>query len=463
MATDAVPAKRTGIFDHPRGLWVLAGTEFWDRVSFHGMQALLVLYMVGQLLLPGHVEHIWGFPGVRGAVEAVTGTLSVQALAAQLFGLYVGLIYFTPVIGGWLGDRLIGRRAGVVSGGLLMAAGHFALAFDESFLIALLLLILGAGLLRGNLPSQIKTLYPAGDRREADAFQLYYVAINIGAFIAPIITGALAAAYSWHLGFAFAGVGMLIGVVIYIAGQSLVPSQRPQRDAARAAAPPMTPAERRRVIAMLLIWPLVVCFWIAQTQVWNVYNLWVRDHVQLSVGGFQVPVPWLQAFDGLAPVIVMTPFLALWRWQAARGREPGVIAKIGIGCLIFAAGTTWLALAPLVSVDGRAPILWAIGFHLLSNIGWLYTAPIALALYGGRSPTAVRGTMLGVNYLMVFAASTISGRLGGLYEVISPSAFWMVHSAIAATGGVALLLLARPIERVLNDETAAEEPVLAPA
>jgi len=461
----AAAASRRRLFDHPAGLWVLAGTEFWDRVSFHGMQALLVLYMVGQLLLPGHVELIWGFAGVRAAIEGLTGTLSVQALAAQLFGLYVGLVYFTPVIGGWLGDRLIGRRAGVVAGGLLMAAGHFALAFDEAFLIALLLLILGAGLLRGNLPSQIKALYPAADRRESDAFQLYYVAINIGAFIAPIVTGALAAAYSWHLGFAFAGVGMAIGVIVYLAGQRRLPKTAVAATAATAA--PLGQGDRRRIAVMLAIWPLIMCFWIAQTQVWNVYNLWVRDHVALAVGGFQVPVPWLQAFDGLAPVIVMAPFLALWRWQAKRGAEPGVIAKIGLGCLIFAGGTAWLALAPLVSTAGRAPILWAIGFHLLSNIGWLYCAPTALALYGGRSPAAVRGTMLGVNYLMVFAASTISGRIGGFYETLSPSAFWLIHSAIAGAAGLLLLALTRPLERALREEGAAPasepEPSAGPA
>jgi POT family proton-dependent oligopeptide transporter len=179
-------------FGQPRGLWVLAGTELWERISFHGMQALLVLYMVGALLLPGHVEHVAGFAGYRAAVEAVTGPLSVQALAAQTFGLYVGLIYFTPVIGGAVGDRWLGRRTSVIVGGLLMTAGHFSLAFDRSFLLALLLLILGAGLLRGNLPAQVKSLYADGDRRSADAFQIYYVGINLGAFIAPIVTGALA-------------------------------------------------------------------------------------------------------------------------------------------------------------------------------------------------------------------------------------------------------------------------------
>lgn len=448
------------MFDHPRGLWVLAGTEFWDRISFHGMQALLVLYMVGQLLLPGHIEQIAGFAGYRRVIEGITGPLSVEALAAQTFGIYVGLVYFTPVAGGWLGDRVIGRPAGVISGGVLMAAGHFSLAFDRTFLLALLFLILGAGLLRGNLSSQIKAMYADGDRREADAFQVYYVAINLGAFAAPIITGALATLYGWHTGFAFAGFGMLIGVAIYILGMRHVPPQPISRrsDAVRAK---LTAGERGRVLTMLLIWPLLVCFWVAQSQVWNVYNLWVRDHVELRIGWFTVPVPWLQALDGLAPIIVMPVFLALWRWQAARGREPSVTAKIGIGCLIFAAGTTWLALAPLVSTDGRAPLLWAVAFHLISNIGWLYVAPISLALYGGKSPASLRGTMLGINFLTVFAASVISGRLGGLYETMSTSGFWMLHSAIAAGGGLVLLALARPIERALSEEPAEASAVPA--
>lgn len=451
IAADTTPPAKIGLFDHPRGLWVLAGTELWERISFHGMQALLVLYMVGALLLPGHVEKVAGFETARGIIEAVTGPLSVKALAAQIFGLYVGLIYFTPVIGGAIGDRLIGRRPAVVAGGVLMTAGHFSLAFDQTFLLALLFLILGAGLLRGNLQPQVAALYADGDRREADAFQLYYVAINIGAFIAPIITGALATIYGWHFGFGFAGVGMLIGLGVYLAGQHLLPPDR-RPIAVKAARTALTTGERRNLAGLWLAWPLVICFWIAQSQVWNVYNLWVSDHIEMRVAGFQVPVPWLQALDGLAPVIVMPVFLAYWRWQGAQGSEPRDLVKMAIGCLIFAGGTTWLALAPLVATDGRAPLLWAIAFHLLSNIGWLYFTPVALALYAARSPASLRGTMIGVNSLAVFFASTISGRIGGLYEAWSPSAFWLLHSAIVGGAGVALLLVARPLRALLAVE-----------
>lgn len=439
----ASPA-RASMFDQPRGLWVLVGTEFWERVSFHGMQALLVLYMVGNLLLPGHVEHVAGFAAFRAVLESVTGPLSVQALAAQTFGLYVGLVYFTPVIGGAIGDRLTGRRAAVVTGGVMMAAGHLCLAFDESFLLALLLLIVGAGLFSGNLSAQVKSLYAEGDRRAADAFQLYYVALNLGAFVAPIVTGALAQFYGWHLGFAFAAAGMAVGLIVYLAGQRLLPVQ----DDAVAATEkrPLSAADKARLAGFAMVWPLQITFWIAQSQVWNVYNLWVRDHVRLSFGAFQMPVPWLQAIDGLAPVLVMPFFLALWRRQAARGTEPDDIGKMAIGCLIFAGGTAWLALAPLVSgTDGRAPLAWAIAFHLLSNIGWLYFSPISLALYATRSPDGVRGTMLGVNLLSVFCGSTISGRLGGMYETLSPPQFWLLHAAIVGAGGVALLMVARPL------------------
>lgn len=416
---------------------MLAGTELWERISFHGMQALLVLYMVGALLLPGHVEHVAGFPTARGIIEAVTGPLTVKALAAQIFGLYVGLIYFTPVIGGWIGDRVTGRRIAVVAGGALMAAGHFSLAFDRTFLLALLLLILGAGLLRGNLQPQVASLYAEGDRREADAFQLYYVGINVGAFIAPIITGTLATIYGWHFGFGFAGVGMLIGLGVYLAGQHLLPAEE-RRNVSVGPRTPLTTGERQRIGGLLLVWPLVVCFWIAQSQVWNVYNLWASDHVDMRVAGFTVPVPWLQAIDGLSPVIVMPVFLALWAWQARRGREPDDLAKMAIGCLIFAAGMAWLALSPIVASAGRVPLPWAIAFHLLSNIGWLYFTPITLALFAARSPPSLRGTMIGVNSAAVFFASTISGRLGGLYETLSPSAFWLLHGAIVGAAGLAI-------------------------
>ncbi len=453
MTSSAMPlSPATGaadVFGQPRGLWVLAATEFWDRVSFHGMQALLVLYMVGALLLPGHVENIAGFARYRAIVEGVTGPLSVQALAAQTFGLYVGLIYFTPVFGGSIGDRVIGRRAAVTLGCALMACGHFALAFDRSFLIALLLLILGAGLLRANLQAQVKSLYADGDRREADAFQIYYVAINIGAFIAPIVTGALAVAYGWHTGFGFAGLGMLVGLGLYLAGGRHLPKD-PARSASVVRAP-LTTVERGQVVGLLLVCPFLVCFWIAQTQVWNVYNLWVRDHLQLGVGGFQVPIPWLQSLDGVAPILVMPAFLALWRRQAARGREPDALTKIAIGCLIFAAGTLWLAAAPLVSgPDGRAPLLWAVAFHLISNIGWLYVAPIALALYAAEAPEKVRGMMMGVVQLNVFAGSVISGRIGGAYESVSPSTFWFIHAAVVAGGGIGLLCVGNLLRQLFS-------------
>ena len=440
-------AQRDDLWGQPRGLWVLAGTELWDRISFHGMQALLVLYMVGALLLPGHVEHVAGFAAFRRIIEGVTGPLSVQALAAQTFGLYVGLIYFTPVIGGWIGDRLTGRRIAVSLGALLMTAGHFALAFDVTFLLALLLLILGAGLLRGNLSAQIKSLYADGDRREADAFQLYYVAINLGAFIAPIITGALATAYDWHTGFGFAGFGMLIGLIVYLIGQRHLPP-----DTVRAAVverAPLTASDWSRIGGLAIVFPVQICFWIAQSQVWNVYNLWVRDHLNLRIASFMVPVPWLQALDGVAPILVMPAFLGLWRWQAQRGAEPDAIGKLAIGCAVFALGTAWLAAAPFVSgADGRAPLLWAVAFHLISNVGWLYFAPISLALYATKSPPSLRGTLVGVNYLATFFASIISGRLGGFYETMDPTRFWLMHAGIVGGGGLLLALLARPLRRI---------------
>lgn len=441
----AVPANRD-LFGQPRGLWVLAGTELWDRISFHGMQAMLTLYMAGELLLPGRVEHVVGFARFRMIVESITGPLSTEALAAQTFGLYVGLIYFTPVFGGTIGDRWTGRRVAVTLGALLMTAGHFALAFDQSFLLALLLLILGAGLLRGNLSAQIKSLYAEGDRREADAFQIYYLSISFGAFVAPLATGALAAIYGWHTGFAFAGVGMLVGLLVYLAGHRHLPPDR--RRIAAAPPAPLTRGERKRVAGLLMLWPFAFCFWFAQSQVWNIYNLWVRDHVDLTVGRFTVPVPWLQSLDGLAPAVMAPLIIGWWRRQAARGREPDLFGKLAIGCMIFAGGVGLLALSPaLAGASGRAPLAWPVLFHVMSNLGWLFYAPTMTALVAARAPATLRGTLIGVDTLSVFAASIASGRLGGLYETVSASTFWLIHAAVVGGAGVGLMLAAPAFRR----------------
>ena len=428
-------------FGHPRGLPVLGATELWERISFHGMQALLTLYMVGQLFTPGHIEHIVGFAGFRAAIEAVTGPLTPLALATQIFGLYVGLVYLVPVFAGALGDRWFGRTRMVAAGAVLMTAGHFCMAFDQSFLLAMLLLIVGAGALRGNLAPQVGELYAREDARRDVGFQLYYSMVNLGAFIAPVVTGWLAQAISWHVGFAFAGVGMLIGLIIYLAGQHVVVPAAP-RPARGEKAPPLTAEERRRVLALIALVPVAALFWIAQSQVWNTYNLWVRDHIELSVGSFLVPVPWLQAIDGLSPFICLPPMLMFWRWQAARGREPDEFAKAAIGCFIFAAATLWLAAAGLVTDGhGRTPLLWAVAFHLSSNLGWLYYTPTMLALFTRVGPASANATLVGVLALGTFLGTLISGRLGGLYERMTAAQFWSLHAALVGLGGVIFLMI----------------------
>jgi proton-dependent oligopeptide transporter, POT family len=442
--------KERTLFGHPRGIFVLAGTEVWDRISFQGMQSLLVLYMVSALLLPGHIEHIVGFQGYRHAVEYFTGPLSIRALATQTFGIYVSLVYVMPLLGGIIGDRLLGRRVTVVLGGLMMSAGHLLLTFDASFLVAIALLILGAGLFRGNLTPQMGELYDVKDRRRDEAFQIYAMALNIGAFLGPLLTASLATYVGWHFGFGFAGIGMLVGLAIYIGGSGLLP----KRDALSVVENPKVPPLGRddwRALAFLFALALVsVTFWIAQSQIWNTYNLWVKDHVDMHIFGWEMPIPFLQSIDA-APVVLIPLALWLWRWQAKRGREPGDFVKAAIGCFIFGAGTWWLGFAHVAAdAQGRTPIWWLAVFHLVSNLGWVYFAPTVIAIFSRMAPPSLNATMYGVYTLSVAVGAFISGRMGSLYEKVSPYDFWTIHAAIVAAGGVIILffgLVARRMPR----------------
>jgi proton-dependent oligopeptide transporter, POT family len=437
------------LLGQPRGLLFIGCTEFWERISFHGMLALLVLYMVDQLLLPGHIENIVGFRGFRAAIEGVTGPLSSQALASQIVGLYVGFVYLVPVFGGLLGDRALGRRRAVALGALLMTAGHFCMAFEASFLAALLLLIVGAGVLRGNLASQVGDLYSGDDHRRETAFQIYYGALNTGAFIAPLITGALAQARGWHYGFGFAGFGMLAGLFIYLSGGRDLPPDTVR--GARVVRRKLSAKEHRVVLVLVLMLPVLTLFWVAQTQIWNTYNLWARDNVNLAIGSWKMPVPWLQSVDALGVVVLILPMLRFWRWQAARSSEPNDVTKLAIGCLLFGVAIAWLAAGEMVAdATGKVPLVWPLVYHFLAAVGYLYFGPVAIAVFSRSAPASVNAMMIGTYYLSIFAGSTISGRLGALYERLSSAQFWLIHAAIVTAGGLLILLFAARLRRELT-------------
>jgi POT family proton-dependent oligopeptide transporter len=463
----ASPAATGDWFGQPKGLWVLAGTEMWDRISFHGMQAMLVLYMTGDLLIhPTRVASIIGFGAYRNAVEAMTGPLTDVALATQTFGFYLAFVTGLPLLGGWLGDKITGRKLAVGAGAAMMTLGHFFMAFDATFLFALLFLMTGAGMLRGNLSPQIKSLYADGDPRETNAFQYYYFSVNFGAFIAPIVSGAVAAVWGWHWGFGVAGFGMLVGLVIYLLGSRHLP---PDGAGAQGHADEAKPREKlnanqkRRIAGLFALFPISVLFWTAQSQIWNVYNVWVRDHIDMTVGSFAVPVPWLQSLDGLAPAVFTPITLWLWASWARRGREPDEFQKLGAGLVLFGAAVAMLASAPLLSgADGRGPILLPVMFHVISNFGAVWFAPVMLALFATRAPASWRGTLVGINSFAISLASLISGRMGSLYEQMTPSAFWLLNSGFCFAAALIVLVARRGYLRLLARENAEDAVPLPP-
>ncbi len=259
------------------------------------------------------------------------GPLSTIAQASAIFGLYTGLVYLTPIVGGVVADRWLGRTRTVTLGAILMAAGHFLMAFDVSFLAALLCLLLGVGLFKGNLASQVGALYAPEDLRRADAFQIYYLFINGAVIAAPLIAGTLGEVYGWHYGFGVAGIGMVIGLGIYLAGRKWLPPEQARGAVARAARPGLTGDERKAVTILILLLPVLAVGAVGNQEIFNAYMLWVPDHVSLVFFGKTMPTTWLVTLDAIVSVSFLAAAVAFWRLWAKRFKEPSEIAKITLG------------------------------------------------------------------------------------------------------------------------------------
>ena len=434
-------------FGEPKALGYLAFTEAWERFSYYGMTALLVLYMSQALFLPGRIGGIAGFGAFRHALEGVFGPMSTLALSSQILGLYTAFVYFTPVLGGLIADRWIGRRVAVALGAILMSAGHIAMAFDASFLVALVLLIVGCGFLKGNISSQVGELYAEDDGEgRTRGFSIFSMGINVGAIVGPLLCGLLAQVYGWHAGFALAGGLMLIGLATYLIGYKYMPGDRKVERAA-VEHEPLTAAQWRTVAALGVATAITVFQSVAYYQNTNIGLVWADQFVNLDLFGFHMPTAWFSSIDPFASVICVPPLFALWRWQAARGKEPDDMGKIALGAWQAAVANLILVLGCLLG--GRVSLAFPVIADFILGVAFLYYWPPLLALVSRAAPAKLKATLMGAVFLSLFVGNALVGRLGGFYEMMTPVSFWLMHAAIAAAGGVLAMVLARPLKRML--------------
>lgn len=424
----------------PRGLYVIAATEAWERFSYYGMSALVMLYMVQSLFQPGSIGSVYGLGILRHALEAIYGPLSNQALASQLFGFYAGLVYLTPLIGGFLADRLIGIRMAVVAGLVLLACGHLMMTFDETFLVALGCLVCGSGLVKGNLSAQLGKLYPDSDQtRRTRGFTLLAMTVNLGAMGGPLICGAVAESHGWHAAFGIAAALMAIGLATYLGGMRTLP-----RDLERKCAHHRNSLSRTdRATVLILIAVMIVALFqaIVYSQLFNVGIVWIEDHVERHTSLGSIPTPWFNSIDALASVISAPLLILLWRIQASRAKEPDFLHKIAIGAALTLLQVLLLALASSLAgpdkVNAFVVVLVLVGAGIAFNYHW----PPLIALLSIAAPSAVNAMMINSAFLIFFVGNVIAGQLGILYEPLGPAAFWMLNAAVAATGLILTLTL----------------------
>jgi POT family proton-dependent oligopeptide transporter len=448
-------SARGEVFGHPRGLTFLFTTEMWERFSYYGMRSLLVLYMTKFLLLSDHSGNVIGLASLKHALEGVFGPLDVQPLSSQIWGLYTGLVYFTPIFGGLLADRVLGQRRTVVIGAVLMAFGHFMMAVEQLFLFALLALILGSGCFKPNISTQVGGLYGASDPRRDRAYSIFYVGINLGAFLAPLVCGTLGEGVGWHYGFAAAGVGMVIGLCIYLyALPHLPPDELHKLQAAQGeqrARKPLDPSERRAIFALLALFVPNTLFWAAYEQMGNTIILWADAYTDRAIDPLhlfgvsaQVPTTWFLAVNPFM-IFAFTPFVvARWARQAARGTEPPTITKMAYGCFGVCAAYLIMVAAALHAGGwngggGKASWLWLFAYFVVITLGELYLSPVGLSFVTKVAPARLISLMMGVWLATSFTGGFLSGYIGSFWSRMAKPEFFLLVAGVAALAGVIIL------------------------
>ena len=460
MSSTAIKDHQKELFGHPVGLYVLFFTEMWERFSYYGMRAILVLYLVAQT------------QGENSGLGWTNGE------ALSLYGWYTMLVYVASIPGGWIADKFLGQKKSVLYGGILLVAGHSVLAIEEmwAFYSGLGLIIAGVGLLKPNISTMVGGLYKQGDIRRDKGFTIFYIGINVGAFLSSLIVGTVGEVYGWHYGFGLAGIGMAAGLVQYLFGQKYLKSvgnflgASENKDEKDAMNKPLSKIEKDRVVVLLISFLLVIIFWGAFEQAGGLMNLYASDKTDrilsfsLPFIGNEVPASWFQSLNAMFIIFLGTTVAGYWANRKLKGKISTSLFKMILGLIIMGTGFFFMtAAAAQYESNGASAMYWLVLAYLFHTIGELCISPVALSYITKLAPVKYASLMMGVYFAMTGFGNKLAGLLGEASENLGEYVIFTGIAIFCVIFGFLVMLFRKRLEKlthgaednehVINNET----------
>jgi len=428
MSTATLESHQKELFGHPIGLFILFFTEMWERFSYYGMRAILVLYLVAETTAAN--------PGM--------GWTSGEALA--LYGWYTMMVYVMSVPGGYIADKFLGQRKSVTIGGILLLIGHSILAIEHltAFYAGLVFIVLGVGMLKPNISTMVGGLYKQGDVRRDKGFTIFYIGINVGAFLSSLIVGYVGETYGWHYGFGLAGIGMALGVTQYLLGQKYLSQVGnflgDSSETSQVMDAPLTKVEKDRIVVLLISFLLVILFWGAFEQAGGLMNIYTMEKTNRMIGDWMVPASWFQSINAMFIIFFGSSVAAYWASRKLKGKTSSSLFKMIIGLIIMGTGFFFMTAATAqYEATGSSAMYWLVLAYLFHTIGELCLSPVALSYITKLAPVKYASIMMGVYFAMTGFGSKLAGLLGEWSQSLGEMT---IFTGIAATSvGVGLLVL----------------------
>ena len=431
MTAIAKSPEQKELFGHPVGLFILFFTEMWERFSYYGMRAILVLYLV------------------QATTDANPGLGWTNGEALALYGWYTMLVYVASIPGGWIADKFIGQKKSVLYGGILLVAGHSILAIEQywAFYTGLGLIVAGVGMLKPNISTMVGGLYKQGDIRRDKGFTIFYIGINVGAFLSSLIVGYVGEVHGWHYGFGLAGIGMALGLLQYLVGQKYLKNVgnflgvSENLEEKEAMKKPLTKIEKDRIIVLMISFLLVIIFWGAFEQAGGLMNIYAKEKTNRMLMGWEIPASWFQSLNAMFIIFLGTSVAAYWARKKLQGKLSTSLYKMILGLIIMGTGFFFMsAAASQFEANGSSAMYWLVLAYLLHTVGELCISPVALSYITKLAPLKYGSLMMGIYFAMTGFGNKLAGWLGESAEGLGEfTVFTGIAVFCIAFGGIVLI------------------------